>query len=180
MAVFEELETKMVNLPDGRILMLYRSCALGETHPAKGSFKAIIWSPSELSDYIFTNMEMCPDVPVVLRGKHVTCKDYGEYLERLKKRAVDWQKFAEEYPSMYAEETLGYKVHSVGRSDYCPPRWMGTGEFNSLWELHGGRGIIAIPDKTKTRDLEKITAFMKGKYDSENIRFILGKKKKAA
>lgn len=178
--IFEELETKMVNLPDGRILMLYRTCALGEAHPEKGCFSAVIWSPAELGNYIFTNKEMCPDVPVVLRGRRVTCRDYGEYLERLAKRAVTWRQFADAYPAMYAEETLGWNVHAVGRADYCPPRWMGTGEFRSLWELHGGRGIIAVPDKAKTRDLDRITAFMKGKYDSEGIRFILGRKRKAA
>ena len=180
MAVYEELETKIVRIPDGRYLMLYRSCALGDPHPAKGVFKAIIWSPVELDSYIFNHREICPDAPVVLRGKEKTCRDYGDYLERLKKRAEDWSEFAAQYPHMYAEETLGWKVHAAGRTDYSPAKWMGSGEFRSLWSLHGGQGIIATPDKRRTKDIAKIAEFMKGRYDSEGIAFVLGKKEKAA
>lgn len=182
MAVYEELETKLVWIPDGRILMLYRSCALGESHPAKDDFQAVIYSEAEMKNYIFCHRENFGDAPVVLRGKEATCRDYAYYLERCLKRAISWEKLAAQYPSMYAEEILGWNVYAEGVVDHNPPKQMSRNEFKSLWALHGGRGIIARPKTFKTRDIARITSFMneKGASNPEGIRFRLGKKAKAA
>ena len=118
-------ETKVVKLPDGRILHLsLEGCNNDDAGRKRDEFRGRVYNSE--SEFIINvekfKMASRPfkdggDFDMKIRSKCVSVYDYGEHLLRMLKRAITWQELANKYRICKAVVFKGVTVHEEGKEE---------------------------------------------------------------
>ena len=114
-------ETKIVNLSDGRLIHFNRSgCNNDNEGRRQNDWSAKVYTQDEFKDYVDkfkTGSRPYKDsLPheweLKIYGRMATPYDYGEHLERMQKRAMDYTDFVSEF-DMKIKRTRGIILFPV-------------------------------------------------------------------
>ncbi len=126
--------TKIVNLPDGRILHLSRNgCNNDNAGREKGVYSAKMYSPEEFQKYIehYTSIKSNEGFDLKIGSRYCNWKDYGKHLERMLKRSKTWDELKEDaltkikhQPYVKYLKSVDVEVKETGeKKTFTPEEW---------------------------------------------------------
>lgn len=117
-------ETKVVHLPDGRLMHLSREgCNNDDEGRKRSDFRAKMYTRSEWHNFVdrfLNDPATIEEAFVKIGSRYCTMKQYGEHLERMEKRDLDWNKLCKNRVA-YAVVLDGIRFFDRGNyTDYSP------------------------------------------------------------
>jgi len=172
-------ETKIVNLPDGRLLHLSLSgCNNDNEGRDRHEFHGKIYSKEEWNAYIKSflndNEDTYEGFDLKIGNRYCRWKDYAKHLSTMQKRAMTWEELKELH-SCYA---LTYDGIIVYLKDGSEKFYAAGSEATEAFNLMQNKAILYTSYRRVRRDLHDINSIVKELEEQTHMEFFVSRRKK--
>ena len=151
-------ETKIVILPDGRILHLsLQGCNNDTAGRSRNDFRGSIYNTYDEFEKFIRSFEESPHVELKIGRRFCTFADYAKHLRRMLKKACSWDELKIDRPECYAKALTEVEFYSDGEDSpirFTPKEW------EKVWAEYLYRGGKTVYHRSFLYEIEEIVKAM--------------------